>query len=400
MTKNKELKIIFLDSQRGSAAPFVVKGLKKAFVNLGAKVTSIDLTSFDARSNFSCQEYNKLVQKINRLNADFIISYGVIRLNADNYSLIKDINCAYISLFYDNPLMYFQQMEKQEFSSFLSSNKYYIFCTDKEFLNDLTKIGFKKLEYLPLATDPDVFNYEDDKKKLTPFISDISFVGSILDNPEKVVQKRRLLWSKLPVLNKIIDDIVDSNNNVNSQEISEKLKSFKAKMDWNSYIIFCRTVFEEANTFIRINTLKSIEKYRVSVFGNKGWKKYLSGNMQFKGGIDYSKDLPLLYNASKINFNITNPQLINAITQRIFDVSSCQAFVISDKRADLKNLFGDCIVTYSDKKDMNEKIEFFLKNSSERQSRAACAQKIVFKKHKWIDRANTIIDYYISNRRG
>ena len=46
--------------------------------------------------------------------------------------------------------------------------------------------------------------------------------------------------------------------------------------------------------------------------------------------LNYYKDLPLLYNACKINFNATSLQMKEAVNQRVFDVPACGAFLLTD----------------------------------------------------------------------
>lgn len=392
------LKILVFTSW-GNALPHVMDGYTKAFRLLGHEVLSIDMSVFDRQYDKRVRvELAKVMYKaVKDFRPHFAVFYatlGCVSLATDNNNhLLEKMGIPYVSLFYDNPFIYFQHLDSGILESMKNSSIYMAFSSDTFYLDALKKFGFSNLGYLPLATDPDIF-YEIDKNhpELTAFRCDISFVGSIDESPSELRRKRREKWKKYPALNKKIDEITDPNRTLTSVKVIEELSHFENQMPWHIYALFCRAVYREADTFLRLAMVKTIDNYRVDVYGGEGWRYLDDSNVRYRGRIDYRKELPLLYNSSLINLNITSPQLRRAINQRIYDVSACGGFVLTDYRTDLEELFGDTVIYYKDRKELRQKVDYYLRHEDERVALAKEAKQKVLKKHTWLHRAKVLIE--------
>ncbi|WP_026528944.1 CgeB family protein [Butyrivibrio sp. VCD2006] len=80
------------------------------------------------------------------------------------------------------------------------------------------------------------------------------------------------------------------------------------------------------------------------------------------------------------------------ISNRIFDALSAGAFVISDEVSGIHELLGDSVVTYKDKQDLHDKIEYYLSHKDERDKIAASGYDNVIKNHTFDNRAELIIE--------
>ena len=69
------------------------------------------------------------------------------------------------------------------------------------------------------------------------------------------------------------------------------------------------------------------------------------------------------------------------INNRIFDALSCHAFVLSDCCKDLDILLPGCLMTYQGKKDLHQKIRYFIAHESERKKTALQGYEMVLKQH-------------------
>lgn len=78
------------------------------------------------------------------------------------------------------------------------------------------------------------------------------------------------------------------------------------------------------------------------------------------------------------------------ISNRIFDAMCAGAFVISDDVPGLTEAFGGCLVTYTDRKDLCDKIDYYLTHEFERKRIARAGRKLVLNKHTFDDRAQRI----------
>lgn len=143
--------------------------------------------------------------------------------------------------------------------------------------------------------------------------------------------------------------------------------------------------------------LKSIvnKGYKIKIYGN-GWRfashevrKYFRGSVI--GGMNYIK----LLNASKIVLNIHNNEMKYGgmkSNKRNFEATGCGSFVLSDKPIGIEDLFklGEEIEVYQSKKELLDKIEYYLENPKEREKIAKAGQRRTYKDHtikqrmKWI----------------
>ena len=79
------------------------------------------------------------------------------------------------------------------------------------------------------------------------------------------------------------------------------------------------------------------------------------------------------------------------ISNRIFDALAVGAFVISDEVPGLEELFHGAVVTYRDKADLAEKIDYYLEHETERKEKATIGQELVQNQHTFDNRVNKMI---------
>ncbi|WP_029322891.1 CgeB family protein [Butyrivibrio sp. AE3004] len=79
------------------------------------------------------------------------------------------------------------------------------------------------------------------------------------------------------------------------------------------------------------------------------------------------------------------------ISNRIFDALCAGAFVISDNVPGIHELLGDAVVTYNDRDDLKNKVDYYLSHPDERNAIASMAQSLVKEKHSFDARIAEII---------
>lgn len=80
------------------------------------------------------------------------------------------------------------------------------------------------------------------------------------------------------------------------------------------------------------------------------------------------------------------------ISNRIFDALAAKAFVISDYMPEIESVFQGAVVTYSDKVDLERKIDYYLQHENERLEKARIGQSIVLREHTFSKRIEKIIE--------
>lgn len=99
----------------------------------------------------------------------------------------------------------------------------------------------------------------------------------------------------------------------------------------------------------------------------------------YSGFIDNSNDMADKINDTKIIYNI-NAQGKSSINYRTIETMACERLIISDFREEL-DLFDNILPVYSDKKDLVQKIKFYLENKKEYNFITAKSRKYVLKSH-------------------
>jgi spore maturation protein CgeB len=82
-----------------------------------------------------------------------------------------------------------------------------------------------------------------------------------------------------------------------------------------------------------------------------------------------------------------------AVNQRVFDVPACGAFLLTDQKESLNDLFdvGNEIITYSDKDEIPEVADFYLRHPDKRQVIAQKGRERVLKDHTYRKRLAAMI---------
>jgi hypothetical protein len=110
----------------------------------------------------------------------------------------------------------------------------------------------------------------------------------------------------------------------------------------------------------------------VDVFGDAAWAKVKHRCLRYHGVADNRRDCPLIYSRSKINLNISSEQLITALPVRVFDVLAAGGFLLTDRRADVDELFkpGRDLAVYENDIDLCRKV-YFYRDADEERARIA-----------------------------
>ena len=118
------------------------------------------------------------------------------------------------------------------------------------------------------------------------------------------------------------------------------------------------------------------------------------------GPVSYFDEMPLVFKLSKINLNITLRSIQHAIPLRVYDILGAGGFLLSNYQVDLARHFvaDEEFVYYEDRKDLLNKIDYYLKHDDERIAIAKNAHDRVASEHTFDVRVGQIIDIVRSRR--
>ncbi len=104
--------------------------------------------------------------------------------------------------------------------------------------------------------------------------------------------------------------------------------------------------------------------------------------------------MPLVFNQSRINLNMTIPNIQTGIPLRVWDILSCGGFLLTDFRIELMDYFtpGKEIDIFEDIEELQDKTGFYLSHDSIRNKIASNAYNKVSKQHTCQDRIMAILE--------
>lgn len=85
--------------------------------------------------------------------------------------------------------------------------------------------------------------------------------------------------------------------------------------------------------------------------------------------------------------HITHAESLNP---RCYEIPACGGFLVSDARAELFDVFGDCVPTYTDSVSLERTIRYYLAHPEERDDLRA-RQQAAIARHSWAERARDML---------
>jgi spore maturation protein CgeB len=379
--QTETLTVLMIDS-----GYFILSEAEKALTSMDHKVVRVKIQ----KSDDGDKVVSAFIEAIVNFKPDFLLTVNHLGLDEEGRisDFLKSIKMPVASWYVDSPNLIVKAFDKNV-SQYMA-----LFMWDRSYINDMKSMGFESVEYLPLATDEKIFRplkSKKHKKKLGGYLCDVSFVGNSMVEPVeewmgKVNENVR------PVVERVSTEFVRTGNIMEILRDDERKAinglSAKEKMDFEAAVIW------KATLHYRLGCIKELKNQRLRIYGDERWSSLLDSTVDFRRPLNYYKDLPLLYNACKINFNATSLQMKEAVNQRVFDVPSCGAFLLTDYQESLMDLFdpGSEVVTYKNKEEIPELVKYYLENQSDRDRIVERARSRVLNEHTYKHRLEKMID--------
>lgn len=363
-----------------------------AFQKMGHETSSFHyhLTNYDENDDFMEHLERKLAEK----QFDFVFSM--------NYFPVVAIVChekkvPYVCWICDSPLIAMHHN-----SVFYPENFFFDF--DLASMRLFQEMGVEHIHHLPLAVDVDrMDNVLAKAGDLANYQNDISFVGNLYERnsydrlePNLPDYLRGYFEAAMEIQcntygGNVLEDALTA-------DILERLSEFfvleKSKDSFSDLgLVFSTTVlgFKVA----RMQRIRAIRKLGRSFdFGlyTESSTRGLPGVVS-KGGLDYWGELPKLFHQSKINLNLTIPNIHSGIPLRMWDVLGAGGFLLTNYQAETTMYLdeGKDLVSFYDMTDMEEKASFYLSHDDERQKIAVHGRETVRAKHTYFHRLEEML---------
>lgn len=307
--------------------------------------------------------------------------------------LLARLQLPLASWFVDNPHLIIHLYEK------CVSPWTAIFTWDEDNLPSLRQAGFEHVRYLPLGTDPERFR--PGLRNAPPeWRADVSFVGnSMLYKVGGRLKhghfSRGLLLDFKMVAAAFAGHEERSVANFLKFAFPATHAEYMALPDNEARLAYETAVTWQATRIYRNGLVRLLLPFRPLLVGDNGWKIEFRGEMlqpRYHPAISYYSQLPSFYGQSKINFNCTSKQMKGAVNQRVFDVPAAGAFVLSDWRPQMDELFepGE-IACFRSPDEIPELTRRYLDHPAEREAIVRAGRRRVLACHKWEDRLEKLL---------
>ena len=354
------------------------KDIKHTFEELGYEVEEVyqDLLNYDVDEEFA-EKLRGMIQADN-YNFFFTVNYFPLISN-----VCQEQGLRYVCWSCDNPLISMYHK-----SVFNDVNRIFLF--DLTNVEEFRGMGVEHVYHLPLAVDCNRLDYLfGNSTDLEAYKNEISFVGSLYEKNSY----DKMEYTLPEYLRGYFEATMEAQRDLMGVNIIDRMLTPEILMELENYFELEKSEdsLSDLNLIFSVTTLgfKIAQKQRrrilidlskhhdVSIYTNSFTRDLLRVN--YKGSVDYWSEMPKVFNQSKINLNMTIPNIKSGVPLRVYDILGAGGFCLTNFQAELPMFFENekHLVWYYNNEDLYDKVDFYLKHDSERERIAAAGQEYV-----------------------
>lgn len=339
----------------------------------------------------------KLIRGIASNQYDFVFSF--------NYFPVVSIACnackvKYVSWTFDSPFI-------QLYSNTIRFPYNYVFIFDRGTCEDLWSRGIDTVYYLPMAAPVERYDaYSITKEEREFYHAQISFVGSTYQ--EKKNQFYGKLGGVCEYTKGYLDGCIQMQKRVYGEFLLERMMTPDIMEDMMRHCPlrvnqdgFERLEWVYAHYFLarhvtaleRKEVLELLsEKYQVDLYTYEEISEL--PKVRNRGTAEVMKEASMVYRCSQINLNITLKSILTGIPLRSFEIMGNKGFLLSNYQREYEDYFqkGIDYVYYTDYKDLEKKVEYYLTHDKERREIAENGYQKIKEFHTYRNRVEAILE--------
>ena len=384
--KKQHMRILFCEFG-GLGEGAVVKALER----MGHTV--IEFMSHTDNYDYDETYLDVVVNQLQTCNCDMVLSFNFLPLVSKASKIFHKL---YFSWVYDCP-----EMHLYSEAIFNENNRIFVF--DRAQYERLLKVKSTHVYYLPLAGEPAVDPLS--KEEYEKYRSEVCFIGSMYNEKKRQYQNMKelpeylkgyvegLAQAQLNVLgynfleDTLTDDMIEQLHKVLQWEWIDGYWKNDREMFADLY------VGQYCSGLDRLKTLQALQMFFPVTIYTDSDTSGVKG-IDNRGPADSVTMAPKIFEAAKINLNITSKTIQTGITQRIFDSLANGGFVITNYQAELYDLFtpGEDLVVYESLEDLVEKVQYYLEHEEERKQIAMHGYETVKQYHTYDVRLKQMLE--------
>lgn len=144
-------------------------------------------------------------------------------------------------------------------------------------------------------------------------------------------------------------------------------KSEDAYTDMSRYLVAHQYIGMKLAAVERERTLNRLAKHFHVTLYTRSDTSALS-NVHCRGGVNTLTEMPKVFQASKINLNMTMRPIETGLSLRVWDILGCGGFLLTNYQAEIPDYFevGKDLETYESMEELEAKVQYYLTHEEER----------------------------------
>ncbi len=339
----------------------------------------------------------KLVRVIASDKFEFVFSF--------NYFPVISIACnackvKYLSWTFDSPFI-------QLYSNTVKFPYNYVFIFDKGTCENLWSKGVNTVYHLPMAAPVERYGaYKVSEQEREFYDTQISFIGSTYQ------EKKNCFYGKLGNICEYtqgyLDGCIQMQKSVYGDFLLEQMLKPEIMEDMmrNCPLVINQDGFERlewvyAHYFLarQVTAIERKEvlellsrKHHVDLYTYDKTPELLQ--IRNRGTAEVMREASVIYRCSQINLNISLRSIITGIPLRSFEIMGSGGFLLSNYQSEYEDFFtdGTDYVYYTDYKDLEKKVDYYLTHEKERKEIAENGCRKVKQMHTYQKRVDDMME--------
>ncbi len=285
------------------------------------------------------------------------------------------------------------------FSAALQNTYNRVFLFDRAQYEFFSPINPPCIHYLPLAAD--VKQFEKAVLSMTEadyaaYGAEVSFVGSLYtekcrydslilsDHTKGYVDGLMEAQLRVYGYNLIADTLTDSVIREIMDADPQRYRGEDLREGVERYLTAHQYIGMKLAALERERTLRRLSEHFPVTLYTRSDASFLP-RVDCRGGVRTLTEMPKVFQASRINLNMTMRPIETGLSQRIWDVLACGGFLLTNYQAEIPDYFeiGKDLETYESMEELEEKVRYYLSHEEERMEIAISGYEKVAAHHSY-----------------